>query len=83
MLSTRFINQFGYKLITEIKNHQNFDFSDLCITKLENTLSELNSFFDKYFLGYLLNLVKIKIDLTVYFCSYKLKKVLSIMKSTN
>ena len=70
----RFINQFGYKLITEMQNYQNFDFSALCITKLENTLSELNCFFDKSFLGYSLNLVRIKIDLTVYFCSYKLKK---------
>ena len=33
----RFIIQLGYKLIAEMYNNQNCDFTDLCITKLENT----------------------------------------------
>ena len=37
--------------------------------KTENTPSNVKSVFDKYILGYQLNLVKIKIDLTVFFCS--------------
>ena len=55
-------HQLGYKLIAEMYNNQKCDFTDLCITKLENTPLGVKSFFDKSLSGYSLNLVQIKID---------------------
>ena len=89
----RLNNQLGYNLITENWDHQKWDFCQNGASenwrRRENSLSCVICCFEKHFIGYLQNIVCIKIAFNIYlnytiflnFCSRWNQQNLTIIRS--